>query len=296
MKTTKEIAQLAQMACIWEVCAPKPGNVTRHHDFFDTSMTDFMLSAIAVGPAFEKATSLSIGEIIRQAITDTCRLVGSNTNLGIVLLLAPLVRACHGTSDLDGVRQNLRAILRGLSVEDARLAYSAIRQAKPGGMGKVPESDISEEPSITLQQAMILAQERDSIAREYATDFAITFEIGLPAMNEARSRGAEFPQAIVQAYLTILSQVPDTLIARKMDAATARQFSARAAEVLRLGGVFASTGRTALAKLDKALRDPAHALNPGTTADLTTAAIFLSARILNLEFWFRVDKCRCSDI
>jgi len=276
MKAAKEIAQLAQMACIWEVCAPKPGNVTRDHDFSDASMTDFLLSAIAVGPAFANADSLSIGEIVRQAIADTHRLVRCNTNLGIVLLLAPLVKACWGASDLGGVRQNLRAGLGALSVEDARLAYCAIRQAKPGGMGKVPASDISEEPSITLLQAMILAQERDSIAREYGTAFAITFEIGLPALNEARSRGAEFAQAIVQAYLTILSQVSDTLIARKKDAATARQISTRAAEVLRLGGIFSSTGQTALAEMDTILRDPAHALNPGTTADLTTAAIFLS--------------------
>jgi triphosphoribosyl-dephospho-CoA synthase len=276
MKAAKEIAQLAQMACIWEVCAPKPGNVTRDHDFSDASMTDFLLSAIAVGPAFANAASLSIGEIVRQAIADTHRLVRSNTNLGLVLLLAPLVKACCGASDLGGVRQNLRTGLGGLSVADARLAYSAIRQAKPGGMGKVPAADISEEPSITLLQAMILAQERDSIAREYATGFAITFEIGLPALNEARSRGAEFAQAIVQAYLTILSQVPDTLIARKNDAATARQISAKAAEVLRSGGIFSSTGQTAVDEMDTILRDPAHALNPGATADLTTAAIFLS--------------------
>jgi triphosphoribosyl-dephospho-CoA synthase len=276
MKAAKEIAQLAQMACIWEVCAPKPGNVTRDHDFSDASMTDFLLSAIAMGPAFANAASLSIGEIIRQAIADTHRLVRSNTNLGIVLLLAPLVKACCGASDPGRVRQNLRAGLGGLNVADARLAYSAIRQAKPGGMGKVPAADISEEPSITLLQAMILAQERDSIAREYATGFAITFEVGLPALNEARSRGAKFAQAIVQAYLTILSQVPDTLIARKKDAATARQISTRAAEVLRLGGIFTAPGQTALAEMDTILRDQAHALNPGTTADLTTAAIFLS--------------------
>jgi triphosphoribosyl-dephospho-CoA synthase len=276
MKAAKEIAQLAQMACIWEVCAAKPGNVTREHDFSDASMTDFLLSAIAVGPAFANAASLSIGEIIRQSIADTHRLVRSNTNLGIVLLLAPLVKACCGASDLGGVRKNLRAILGGLNVTDARLAYSAIRQAKPGGIGKVPAADISDEPSITLLQAMLLAQERDSIAREYATGFAITFGIGLPAMKAALAGGAEFSGAIVQAYLTILSKVPDTLIARKTDVLTARQVSLRAGEVLNLGGIFSSKGQAALIEMDHALRDPNHALNPGTTADLSAAAIFLA--------------------
>ena len=276
MKAASEIAQLAQMACIWEVCAPKPGNVTREHDFSDASMTDFLLSAVAVGPVFANAASLSIGEIIRQAIADTRRLVQSNTNLGMVLLLAPLVKACCGASDLGCVRQNLRAHLGELNVADARLAYSAIRQAKPGGMGKVPAADISEEPSITLLQAMILAQERDSIAREYATAFAITLEIGLPALRSALAGGAEFSGAIVQAYLTILSKVPDTLIARKTDVLTARQVSLRAGEVLNLGGIFSSKGQAALIEMDRALRDPHHALNPGATADLSTAAIFLA--------------------
>jgi triphosphoribosyl-dephospho-CoA synthase len=276
MKTAKEIAQAVQLACVWEVCASKPGNVSRDRDFSDLTMMDFLVSAIAVGPAFERAAASTVGEIIFQAIADTRLVVRSNTNLGMVLLLAPLVKACLGPSDLNGIRQNLRAVLHALSVEDARLAYAAIRKAKPGGMGKVPTSDISEEPSITLLQAMVLARDRDSIAREYATDFAITFETGVPALNDALSRGAAFPEAIVQAFLAILSLIPDTLIARKSDVQTARQISARAAEVLRLGGIFSSAGQTALVALDNALRDSGHILNPGATADLTTAAIFLS--------------------
>jgi triphosphoribosyl-dephospho-CoA synthase len=173
MKTPGEIAKLAQMACILEVCAPKPGNVSRHHDFANTSMLDFLLSAIAIGPAFEKVATHPIGEIVYEAIKATQQKANSNTNLGIVLLLAPLAKACYGSSDRNGIRGNLLAILKNLSVEDAQLAYAAIRLAKAGGMGKVSESDISAEPSITLMQAMNLAQDRDSIAREYATGFAI---------------------------------------------------------------------------------------------------------------------------
>jgi triphosphoribosyl-dephospho-CoA synthase len=281
MKTPREIAGLAQMACILEVNAGKPGNVTRQHDFSDTSMLDFLLSAIAVGPAFEHSPHLSVGAIVFQAIENTRRSVKSNTNLGIVLLLAPLVKSCCGVSDLNGVRPKLHSILNNLSVEDARLAYAAMRWAKAGGMGKVAEADISEEPAITLRQAMVLAQGRDSIAGEYATNFTITFEIGLPALEDARLKGAEFSQAIVQSYLTILSRIPDTLIARKKGAEIAQKVSMQAAEVLNKGGVFTANGQTAIQEMDRELRDPAHALNPGTTADLTTAAIFLS--LLKLE-------------
>jgi triphosphoribosyl-dephospho-CoA synthase len=281
MRAPGEIARLAQMACIFEVCAAKPGNVTRQHDFPETSMLDFLLSAVAIGPAFEKSAHLSIGAIVLQAIQDTQRSVQSNTNLGIVLLLAPLAKACHGAADLGGVRRNLHCILNDLSVEDARLAYAAIRLAKAGGMNKVSEADISEEPSISLLRAMILAQNRDSIACEYATGFTVTFDIGLPTLEEAVARGAEFHHAIVQTYLTILSRVPDTLICRKNGKKTARKISLQAAEVLKEGGVFTPNGQATIEEFDRGLRGPAHLLNPGTTADLTTAAIFLS--LLKLE-------------
>jgi triphosphoribosyl-dephospho-CoA synthase len=277
MKTPREIAQLAQKACILEVCIRKPGNVSRDHDFSDTSFEDFLLSAIAIGPAFESAAESGIGQIIWQAASDTHHLVRPNTNLGLILLLAPLVKATVNVSGLDNIRQNLRLILNSLSIEDARLAYAAIRLARPGGLGRVSEADVAEEPSITLLRAMMLAQSRDSIASEYATAFSITFEIGLPALKRALSEAADFSQAVVQAYLAILSRIPDTLIARKRGFESARQVSLHAEQVLGLGGICTSKGREAILEMDKTLRDPSHTLNPGTTADLTAAAIFLSS-------------------
>lgn len=271
--------QLAQMACIWEACASKPGNVNRLHDFSDTSLEDFFISAIAIEPAFENAGQMGVGQLIRQGIECTRQWVRSNTNLGLILLLAPLVKACMTASEITDsakIRQNLRDVLNSLTVEDARLAYEAIRIAQPGGLGQVSHADVSEEPSVTLLEAMVLAQERDSIAREYATGYSITFETGLPALKEALSRGASFSDAAVQVFLTILSRVPDTLIARKKGPDAARQVTQQAAEVLAEGGVFTPKGRLALEDMDRALRDDAHALNPGTTADLTAAAIFLA--------------------
>ena len=94
---------------------------------------------------------------------------------------------------------------------------------------------------------MALAQERDSIAREYVTDFAISFEIGLPALNEALSQGCGFPSsAVVQAFLTILSTTPDTLIARKKGIESAREVSQRASETLAQGGIFTARWESSL--------------------------------------------------
>lgn len=274
MKTGRQIAQLAQMACIWEACASKPGNVNRYHDFSDTSLEDFLLSAVAIGPAFENAAQVGVGQTIWQATVDTRKWVQSNTNLGLILLLVPLAKAC--LTETENVRQSLRAVLNSLTVEDARLTYAAIRLAQPGGLGQVSQADVAEEPSITLLQAMALAQGRDAIAREYVTSFSIAFEIGLPALKGFLSRGVDFSSAIVQTFLSILSQVPDTLIARKKGLEAARQVSKWAGEVLTQGGVFTLEGRARLAEMDRALRDATHLLNPGTTADLTAAAVFLA--------------------
>jgi triphosphoribosyl-dephospho-CoA synthase len=284
--TSRKIAQAAQNACLLEVSAAKPGNVNRHHDFTDACFEDFLLSAVAIGPAMELAGRAGVGCMIRQAIRDTQSLVQTNTNLGIVLLLAPLAKACFRATrpwqpglrvapGVVDVQRNLVHVLASLTLEDARQVYAAIRLARPGGMGQVSQADVAEVPSVTLQQAMALAQNRDAIAREYTTNFAITFGIGYPALEDAWRRSGNLSTAIVQAYLTILARVPDSLIARKRGPRIAGQVSQRAAQTLVHGGVFTAEGQAQLGKLDHALRDENHTLNPGTTADLTTAAIFL---------------------
>jgi triphosphoribosyl-dephospho-CoA synthase len=270
--STQSVALAAQVACVLEVSAPKPGNVTRYADFADTRFEDFLFSALAIGPAMARASHASVGEIVWQAVRDTQKVVRTNTNLGILLLLAPLAKACLCSGE---IQENVKHVLAGLTVEDARQAYTAIRLAQPGGLGHAPQADVAVEPTLTLYQAMSLAQERDSIAREYVTNFAITFEIGYPALCELWHASANRADAIVQAYLTLLARVPDTLIARKRGAEMAGQVSRWAAEALEAGGVFTAQGRRAVADLDRTLRDEHHTLNPGTTADLTAASIFL---------------------
>jgi len=277
----KRIAQLVQEACIREVCAPKPGNVNRYHDFSDASFDDFLLSAIAIGPAFENAGNVCVGRTILSAVEDSRQLVKSNTNLGIILLLAPLAKAClvdpGGPSENTGaIRQSLRTVLRALTVEDTRLAYEAIRAVNPGGLGRAAAQDVSEDPSVPLLDAMGLAKDRDSIALEYVTDFEITFGTGLPVLKEALSQGGTWSDAVLQTFLTILGRVPDTLIARKNGEDVSLRVSASAQEILRLGGLYTAQGREKVQAMDRSLRDEAHKLNPGTTADLTAAAIFLA--------------------
>jgi triphosphoribosyl-dephospho-CoA synthase len=167
-------------------------------------------------------------------------------------------------------------VLGELTVADAELAYEAIRMASPAGMGQVDQHDVGGGPVLaTLHEAMALARDRDAVAREYATGFEITFTLGCPTLQRAWRQGCAFADAVVTTFLTILAEVPDTLIARKNGARVAADVSARATEVLTAGGCLSPGGREQLGRFAWELRDPRHALNPGTTADLVAAALFV---------------------
>jgi triphosphoribosyl-dephospho-CoA synthase len=271
--TGEEIAAAAQLACLLEVSAPKPGNVSPERHFHDTRYEDFLASAVAIGPALARAGQRPLGPTIRAAVEATAGWTRSNTNLGIVLLLAPLARAAARPGG--DLRARLAAVLEETTVEDAADAYAAIRRTRPGGLGASSAEDVSASPTVTLRQAMALAAERDAVAREYSTDFRLTFEVGAPALAEARRRGLSWTDATVDCFLALLAAVPDTHVARKLGRAEAERLSARARAVAAAGGAATAEGRAALAAFDAEVRDARNTRNPGTTADLTCAALFV---------------------
>ena len=273
MTSPEDIAAAGQLACLLEVSAPKPGNVSPARPFHDTEYEDFLASAVAIGPALAAAATRPLGMTIRTAVEATLRWTKSNTNLGIILLLAPLARAA--ARDGGDLRSRLARVLDETTIADAAEVYAAIRLARPGGLGQVSTEDIAETPSVTLREAMGLAAERDAVAREYVSDFTMTFEIGAPALRTARQDGLQWSDAVVEAYVRLLGVQADTHIARKLGAATAETISRRAREILAVGGVRSVAGREALAAFDAELRDASNSRNPGTTADLTCAALFV---------------------
>ena len=265
----EELAAAAQLACVLEVSAEKPGNITPSHDFADTSYEDMVRSAIAVGPQIGRAGERGVGDTVLGAVRATRAVAGVNTNLGIALLLAPLARAAAGGEPVQDV-------LEALGVDDARAAYAAIRLAGAGGLDEPVEHDVHDEPEITLREAMAAAAERDAIAAEYAGGFAVTLDLGRPTLAAALGAGLSPRDATVELALRILAEVPDSLIARKRGAAAAAHVSEDAGRVLAAGGVRGDAGRRALAGFDASLRRDGNALNPGTTADLVTAVLFVA--------------------
>jgi len=292
------VATAAQLACLLEASAPKPGNVSPGRPFHDTCYEDFLASAAAIGPAMALAGQRPIGPTVLAAVEATARWAPSNTNLGIILLFAPIARtaiemARTASSDtgtppfapagaaaarsisIAALRDGIDTVLAAATIADARAVYAAIRLARPGGLGQAEAQDVRDEPDATLQVVMSLAAERDAIAREYATGFVATFDTGLPALSRARSDGLSWDAAVVETYLVLLAATPDTLIARKRGAGEAESVSRAAAAIVAAGGVRTPTGRSHLDAFDERLRDPHNASNPGATADLTAATLFV---------------------
>lgn len=269
------VALAARLACVLEASAEKVGNVTPEHQFADSGFRDFVASAVALGPAIAQAGPGRVGWAVWKSIVAARRATPTNAHLGVALLFSPLAAAWLSPEG-GGLRRRLAAVLRGLTVGDARWAYRAIRLANPGGLGESDEADVrAGSPTITLRQAMALAAQRDAIAWEYVHDFSITFDFMLPALLRGVGRGLALPEAIAQAHLELVARLPDTLIMRKAGRPTAEAVSAKARAVLEAGGLYTRQGQRAAGRLDRDLREEGNRLNPGASADLAAAALFV---------------------
>jgi triphosphoribosyl-dephospho-CoA synthase len=270
----------AALACIWEATAPKPGNVYRGADFADMSYVDFLTSAVAIVPAIDRAAEQGVGHTVLDGVAATRAAIGPiNTNLGILLLIAPLAAVRID----EPLGAEIAGVLERLTVDDTRHVYAAIRLVQPGGLGRADEADVNAEPpAITLRAAMQLAAERDLVARQYANNFADVFA----AADRLADHAATLPlgDAIVRTFLEQLRAEPDTLIARKCGETTAREVSGAAASVLECLSSGADAYQALLADFDFWLRSDGNRLNPGATADLIAAALFVLLRERRLNW------------
>ncbi|MCJ2082504.1 triphosphoribosyl-dephospho-CoA synthase [Methylobacterium sp. J-090] len=255
-------------SCLAELDALKPGNVHAFADGHRMATVDFVTSAEVSAPHLAR-TGARVGARVRAAMAATLAAVGQNTNLGILLLCAPLARAAETGMPL---RDALAAVFDDLDGRDAEEVYAAIRQANPGGLGKAPRHDVTDlEAPPSLREAMAEAAPRDAIARAYVTGFADLFDLGLPALAAARARGLSEPWTTTAVFLAYLGHVPDSHVARKHGLARAEALRDEAAALLDLD--LAVPPVDALMAKDRAWK--AAGLNPGTSADFTVATVFL---------------------
>lgn len=270
-----KVAHCYQQACLLELRALKPGNVGYHANGHNMTVDHFVKSAEASSQAIVQDAN-NVGQRILRAVQATHSAVADNTNLGIILLAAPIVEAILRSRSIKNIRANLFNTLSNLSVDDARQCYRAISIAAPGGMGEVSDEDLSDEPRVTLLEAMRLAQERDQIAFQYVNQYQDIFDYNLGVYLTCLRKWSSPEWAATAVFLTQLKRVPDTLVKRKYSLLKACGISDMIAPLA--DKVLASRDpviyESELLALDSLLKD--NGTNPGTTADLTVATIFVA--------------------
>ena len=259
----------AAAAGILEVSAPKPGNVHPGAAFADLTHGELVAAALATAPAMDRAAEMPLGRTILTAVTASRAVTRSNANLGIVLAIAPLAAVpdaiCGSPHGMAPRPADVAAVLAGLTPADAADVWRAIGLARPGGMGRSPRHDLAGPPPVDLLEAMRIAAPRDAIARLWAEGYGPLYSGLVADLDAAITAGRPLEEAIVAAFLAQLAHEPDSLIARKHGPAVAADVS-RQAEA-------AAADPDRIPDFDRHLRSAG--INPGTTADLTAAALYI---------------------
>lgn len=268
------IALAFRQACEAELEALKPGNVSVYSAGHGMSVDDFRRSAECTAGIIAWP-GLGVGARVLRSVQATRQAVGCNTNLGILLLCAPLAKAVESGADRGfDLRQVLLRVLRELDQHDAERVFQAIRLAAPAGLGHSDRHDVRQPARVTLLEAMTVAEQRDRIAYQYSHGFEDIFATGLPVLRAALDHGVSLPWATAGVYLNFLASFPDSHIMRKQGAEVAEQTRREASEILAMYNKRTNpkTRVMSLLAFDKQLKD--RGINPGTCADLTVATHF----------------------
>lgn len=260
-------AWCAATACRLEASAPKPGNVHPGAAFPDLDHGELVAAGLAIAPILDGAPGAPLGATVLACVRASRAVTRSNANLGIVLALAPLAATAGSPGPVDAAA--VAATLDRLTRADAAAVWEAFRVAAPGGLGRRDRHDLAGPPPDDLLEAMRAAAGHDQIARLWAEGYAALLDGPVADLAAESARGLPLDDAIVRAFLRHLSREPDSLILRRHGPAVAADVSAAAAAVLA-----SADWRAAATHLDTRLRRPLR-LNPGTTADLIAAALYI---------------------
>ncbi|MFD1588946.1 triphosphoribosyl-dephospho-CoA synthase [Halorientalis brevis] len=269
----RTVVQNAELALLLEVTGtPKPGNVDRAHEYDDLRFEHFVVGAVGARPGLRLAADGErLGRAFERAVAGMSRQSGGNTQFGALLALVPLVQAA-ATGDL--TRERAGEIAAATTVDDAADFYRAFEHVSvavddpPDGLepldvrrgsGAVPAL---RERQLTLYDVMERSAEVDGIAREWTGEFERTFH----AADRLLALDGSVADRAARVFLELLAAEQDTFVAIQHDRATAEEATERASAALE-----GDTDPWTLA--DEFVAED---VNPGTTADLTAAALFVA--------------------
>ena len=259
---------------ICDINALKPGNVGRHGAGHGMECADFIRSAQVVTPILCNHR-LGLGKRILAGVEATLAAVHCNTNLGMLLLIAPVVRVFEQLVSPEDFKDVIKPTLVSLGPQEAQDIFAAIRLANPGGLGKVDKYDVNSPLEIDIFSAMDAAKDRDLIALQYANGYREVVNLGIKCLQNYHNRWNSVEWAVVACYLMYMASFPDSHIRRKHGMEIAEQVRKKTVSVR---GRFTDCDNPGDAKdvlmiFDRELKESE--INPGTCADLTIASLLL---------------------
>jgi triphosphoribosyl-dephospho-CoA synthase len=275
----------AQLALLLEVAAtPTPGSVDREREYPDLRFEHFLSGAVGARPGLAMAVANEpVGAAFERAIRGMGRQEGGNTHFGALLLVIPLLSAA-GTGQCSPA--GVRSVVESTTVEDAVAFYRAFEHVDVFVDDPPEDADALDvrhgaaavetvrERGLTLQEVLALGDDADDVAREWTSGFPRSFRMAEHLASPAAELGPHFddPTApltdrAARAFLAALAERPDTLVAKKHGMETAQEVQDRAGDLL-------DAERSAVVAWAQELVD--RGINPGTTADLLAAGLFIA--------------------
>jgi triphosphoribosyl-dephospho-CoA synthase len=257
------LADSVRWACTLEAISPKFGNVHPAAPFSNLCVSHFLQAAEHLADAVD--SKQSVGQIVLDSVKRSVDGSGTNVNLGIALLIAPLAKAHHQQIPVSDV-------LASMTAADASGVYRAISLANPGGLGKSEEMDVSGPPPEDLLAAMRYSRDRDLVAKQYADNYSDLFESVVPTLERSIEQAGDMLLGIRLAQIELLTLYQDSLILRKCGFDVAEEVRLRAIAVMTCDD---ANQRSILeSEFDHWLRADGNRRNPGTIADLIAAGLF----------------------
>lgn len=271
----RSLGDIVQWSIVQEASARKAGNVHPEASFANMDYSVFVAAAHAIGDAMDRSIDSPLGKMIFECVAAMHNAAGTNTSLGTILLLAPLAMYRQRMKKSPFVEGRLLQFIAETTSDDSDWIYRAIVSCSPGGLGTSREMDLLGPAPDSILEAMKHASERDDVALQYCNGYREVLDY---ARRVSRYVVAKMPllDAIRYLQLQILSERADSLIVRKCGHAEGRNVQQRAQQVLRSGSYGEEVFEANWLEFDWYLRSDGHRKNPGTTADLIAAALFVS--------------------
>ena len=260
-------------SCKKDIELIKPGNVNLLSSHKDTKAQDYLDSAILSSKELFNQ-NYSLGKRILESVNVTRSQVNVNTNLGIILLCAPVIQSYIDFNNLD-LREGIKNTLSTTSIKDTHDLCAAINISSPGGLGDSDMYDTASYPNASIKQIMDYSQEYDRISYQYSHNFSDIFDFIIPKLEFLNQRYESLDISLSLLFIEILAKIPDSHISRKFGDKIAKKTSNNAYDLLKILDREYDPDYLAKALNNLDYEYKKKGINPGTTADLLVASLMI---------------------